>query len=181
MIHIKVRRLFDEPIIRTKFTVHSQRLFGEAKSIKPKELKNTKQKTSISYINRCKCPLFVLGQDVYIKHSDWFSPTLEPTQEDIDATHGNITPKYLLQKYFNRKGRNEKFIYPDSFGDAVLRQEAWIILKDIMLDIEEVHQLDLRHSICQQIVDYFDVDEWLHVDMESFFERAINYLYNNKS
>jgi hypothetical protein len=38
---------------------------------------------------------------------------------------------YYLEKYFNKQ-KNEKFIYPDTWGSIILRNEAWIKLKNYL-------------------------------------------------
>ena len=38
---------------------------------------------------------------------------------------------YYVKKYFN-KNRNEKFVYADTCGSIILRNEAWIMLKDTL-------------------------------------------------
>ena len=42
---------------------------------------------------------------------------------------------YYMNKYFSTK-RSEKFIYPDCWGSIILRNEAWILLKDILQMIQ---------------------------------------------
>lgn len=107
--------------------VVSYRLYGQPKLSKPKELKNTKQSFSVDFIPRkCKCQCYVKGDDLWIKHRDFFSSTHRPDPEDVG------TPlSYRARKYFNLdKSYIDKFIYPDSWGEIVLRNEAWIVFRN---------------------------------------------------
>lgn len=67
-----------------KFFLVSDRIYGEPKLKKPKELSNIKQSGTISFCrNKCKCPYFIKGNDIYIKHRDYFSKSFEPPMEDM--------------------------------------------------------------------------------------------------
>lgn len=66
------------------FSLVLDRIFGEPKLKKPKELNNIKQSGNISFCrNKCKCPYFIKGNDIYIKHQDYFSKSFEPPIEDM--------------------------------------------------------------------------------------------------
>lgn len=104
----------------------SYRQYGEPKLSKPKELKGVKQSFSSWYIpNKCKCPCFCSGNDLWIQHRDFFSFSWQPPQEDFGAPLS-----YNLDKYFDHC-KSEKFVYPDCWGDIVLRDEAWIVFKNV--------------------------------------------------
>lgn len=104
----------------------SYRQYGQPKLSKPKELKGIKQSFSGEYIpKKCNCPCFCVGDDLYIQHKDFFSRSFKPPDEDFDKPVA-----YLAKKYFDHK-KSEKFIYPDGWGSIILRDEAWIVFKNI--------------------------------------------------
>lgn len=108
--------------------IYSYRLYGEPKLVKPVELKGIKSSFIVDFIpNKCKCHCFVKDNDLWIKHRDFFSKSHRPALKDIG------TPlTYRLQKYFNcDKNYLDKFMYPDSWGSIVLRNEAWIVFHNI--------------------------------------------------
>ncbi|MCD3216897.1 hypothetical protein G8S55_06470 [Clostridium botulinum C] len=114
-----------------EFKEDSVRTYGQPKLIRPKELKGVKQAFSVDYIrNKCKCQVFVKDNDVWIKHKDYFSPSLQLPNEDIGMSLG-----YLCEKYVGKK-RSERFIYADSWGDIILRNEAWICIKNLVYRIK---------------------------------------------
>lgn len=89
----------------------SQRRWGEPKLKPPKELKGITKAGTIPFGEKCKCPVYITQTDIYIKHRDFFSPSIS-LQEAKDAG--------IIDK------RKPKFIYNDNFGSAVLRCEAWL-------------------------------------------------------
>lgn len=108
--------------------IYSYRLYGEPKLVKPVELKGIKSSFIVDFIpNKCKCHCFVKDNDLWIKHRDFFSKSHRPAPKDIG------TPlTYRLQRYFNcDKNYLDKFMYPDSWGSIVLRNEAWIVFHNI--------------------------------------------------
>lgn len=107
--------------------VVSYRFYGQPKLAKPAELKGIKQSFSVDWIpNKCSCPCFLNDNDIWIKHRDFFSQRHKPKYQDIG------TPlNYRLGKYFNMdKKYLDKFVYPDTWGDIVLRNEAWIVFRN---------------------------------------------------
>jgi len=111
--------------------IHYPRFYGQPKLKKPKELKGIKQTFSIDYIlKKCKCGVFVIGDDVWVRHKDYFSSSLKLPREDIGKPLGALANKYC------EKSKKEKFVYPDAWGDIVLKNEAWIRLKGLMIDIK---------------------------------------------
>ena len=119
---------------------------------KPKELKGIKQAFSVDWIDRkCRCSCYVLDNDIYIKHRDF----------------GSI-PLYGLTAEEKKMGKG-RFIFNDNWGCVVLRGEAWIILKDVIADINnEVFVVKIFQKLAEQITGEFGCCEW-----ERFFERII--------
>ena len=64
---------------------------------------------------------------------------------------------YYMNKYFNTK-RNEKFVYPDCWGSIILRNEAWILLKDIL----QMIQTENYTSTAQEILKLQKMDKYTH-------------------
>lgn len=152
-----------------KFSLVSDRIFGEPKLEKPKELNNIKQSGNISFCrNKCKCPYFIKGNDIYIKHRDYFSKSFEPPIEDI-GTPLNV----ILNKYFNKNKAN-KFVYSDCWGDVVLRNEAWIKLENIMLFVNDYIPSQLAYMVCQQQKEYHKFEDDLDMEWENFYERLFS-------
>ena len=93
----------------------SERRYGQPKLDKPKELKNIKQAFSYDLNRRCKCPVFMTDNDVYIKHRDWCSTTLYNGKE--------------VEEY---RKKHPKFMYNDCFAAIILRGEAWIKIPNVL-------------------------------------------------
>ena len=109
------------------FNVHTFRKYGEPKMKKPKELKIVDHKFSVDFIpGKCKCQCFVSGNDLWIKHRDFFSEEMKYEKEDFG------TPlEYRVNKYLEKE-KKSKFVYNDCWGSIVNRNEAWIVFKNIM-------------------------------------------------
>jgi hypothetical protein len=115
-----------------QYIVYSHRYYGEPKLSKPRELRNISSIGSAEFIpKKCNTPIYIKGNDIWIKHTDYFSSTWKPPiGERID-----MPLSYYLQKYFNTV-KDNKFIYPDCWGSIVLRNEAWLLLKDSLPLVE---------------------------------------------
>lgn len=144
-----------EPI--SSITIHSSRQYGQPKLKKPKKLKGIKQAFSVNGTERgCKCQCFILSNDIYIKHRDFNSIPLYGLTIEDEKKMGIV--------------RREKFAYQDNWGCVVLRGEAWIILKDVIIDINnDVFIVKMFQRLTEQITGEFGCCEW-----ERFFERVIN-------
>lgn len=106
--------------------VVSARVYGQPRLEKPSELKGVPQSFSVALNPKCACPCFVHGDDLWIKCRDFFSPSWRPPANDI----GKPT-SYYLRKYFGVT-KPEKFVYPDTWGEIVLRSEAWIRIHNLI-------------------------------------------------
>lgn len=107
----------------------SYRIYGQPKLQKPSELKGVKQAFSVDFIpKKCQCQCFVKGNDLWIKHRDFFSPIHKPS----DPKDYGTPLTYRLEKYFNTdKSYLDKFMYSDCWGGIVLRNEAWIVFRNV--------------------------------------------------
>jgi len=111
-------------------------------------LKNIKQSFSIDWIHKkCKCSCFIHNDDLYIQHRDFNS----------------------IEIYNNDYEYRKKFIYNDTFGCVVLRGEAWILMKDLLLDIKnDVFEVTLFQHLAYKITNEIGNCQW-----ERFFEKII--------
>lgn len=109
-----------------EYTIVSRRFWGEPKLDKLKELKGIKSIGGVDFIPKHSKPqLFIKGNDLYIKHNDYFSYYWQPPKgERID-----MPLSYYANKYFSKK-TTEKFCYSDCWGSIVLRNEAWLCIKN---------------------------------------------------
>ena len=93
----------------------AERRYGQPKLPKLKELKGIKQAFSYKYNAHCSCPVYVVGDDIYIKHRDWCSKVLYNGKE--------------VEEY---RKKHPKFVYNDCFAAIILRGEAWIKLCSVL-------------------------------------------------
>ncbi len=155
-VYVMLIHIWPKPETISKVIIHSSRQYGQPRLKKPKELHGIKRAFSVDWIyKKCRCQCFVLDNDIYIKHRDFDSIPLY-TLTDEDETRLGIK-------------RKEKFIYKDNWGCVVLRGEAWIILKDVIIDIRnDVFPVRIVQSLAEQITGEIGCHEW-----ERFFERAL--------
>lgn len=153
------------------FSIHSARVYGQPKLTKPKELKGVKQILSVDYIPRkCRCPVFIKDDDVWVKHNDYFSQVMRTATDDIG------TPMVYRAKKYLRQERKKKFIYDDNWASIVLRNEAWLRIENLHKQIKEgKFQLDIVRDIREQQekAHGFDECELCCTDMERFWERLV--------
>lgn len=135
---------FGEPLTYERV---SYRQYGQPKLNKPKQLKGIKQNFSGEYIaKKCNCPCFCVGDDLWIQHKDFFSGAFEPPDEDFDKP-----TSYLLNKYFNQY-KSKKFVYDDCWGSIILRDEAWIVFKNIKSVAERNNSNQLARLMVDEII-----------------------------
>lgn len=154
---MKIKKLLDKPIPQCRIIFHSKRKYGEPLLSKPKQLKGIKQSFSVEWIaKKCTCPCYICGNDLYVKHRDFESLEIHNHSHEF----------------------RRRFVYNDSFGAVVLRGEAWIVLKDFVLDIENnVFIIHIFQNLAEQIVG--DNSAAVLCEWERFFERVIKE-YKNK-
>lgn len=154
---------------KLEFNIYSFRKHGQSKLDKPKELKGIKQSLSIDYIpKKCRCQIFIKDDDVWVKHGDYFSPSMQV--EEIGAPLD-----YLVNKYTSRT-KGKKFIYGDAWGSIVERQEAWICIYNMLSEIRSgSFELDIINEICRQQERYhgFKDLELCCTDMERFWGKVV--------
>lgn len=156
--------------------VVSYRFYGQSKLAKPAELKGVKQSFSADYIpKKCSCPCFVAGNDLWIKHRDFFSAQHIPS--DIKDNGTPLT--YRAKKYFDMDlDGKEKFIYNDCWGGIVLRNEAWIVFRNIKQALirnenylsQTLVEMFSKTDFCKKhSIDYLDL---INSDWQRFFEET---------
>lgn len=154
----------------------AKRLYGQPKLDKPKELKGVKQAFSVDYIpKRARCQIYIVDNDIWIKHVDWFSSSMTLPEDEIGAPLEYVANKYL------DKQRGKKFTYGDAWGSIVLRNEAWIHIQGLLYRLKlGEFQLDLVNDILRQIerIERFDHYELVSTDMERFIENVVMELKN---
>lgn len=160
------------------YEVYSFRKYGQPKLKKPKELKGINQSFSVDFIhNKCKCQCFVKNNDLYIKHKDFFSETMKEGKELFGTSL-----EYRIKKLGSSKVIN-KFIYPDRWGSIVLRNEAWIIIKNIKnnISIKSEYELyeELKNEFCKHhkmdIKDLYESTHW-NLFLENIIKKYNNYI-----
>ena len=163
---------------RMKYVEYSFRSYGEPKLTRPKELKGVKSIGSAEFIaKKCNTQVFVEGNNVWIKHTDYFSPIWKlPVGERID-----MPLSYYLKKYFG-KNKSEKFIYPDSWGSIVLRNDAWIKLDNLvpMCRYKEMNHTQIAREILrQQKFVVGDMSDEVCLEWERYWERVVKLVREN--
>lgn len=146
-----------------EYQVISFRKWGEPKLIKPTILKGIKG-FSIDWIpKKCTCQYFIKDNDIYIKHRDYFSPSY-CRPEDIG------TPlSYRIKKYNIKSGYKDNFIYPDSWGDIILRQEAWLQIKNVIPLLNIFNYNQVSKMIVDKMEQYLKFS--LDLEWERFYEK----------
>lgn len=114
---------------------------------KPKELASIQKFASVSFNHRCKCQLFMDGSDLYIKHSDYFSPEYcEP--EDYG------TPLSYRAKKYGLPTPKEKFIYKDNWAAIVLRRRAWIKISNFCFLVCHLNNVQVSAVVWSMLCQY---------------------------
>ena len=136
-----------KPQSQSTIEIYSKRRYGEPKLPKPKELKGIKQSFTVDWIpKKCRCAGYVLDNDIYIKHRDFGSIALYGQEHEF----------------------RKRFIYKDEYGCVVLRGEAWLVIKNIKQDIDNVFLPRIWVSLAEQITGELGNCAW-----ERFFEAVI--------
>ena len=132
---------------KMKYVEYSFRVYRLSKLSRPKELKGIKSIGSAEFIPKhCNTQIFIKDNDVWIKHTDYFSRLWRPPAgERID-----MPLSYYLKKYFN-KTKTEKFIYADNWAGIVLRNEAWLKIENLipMCKYKEMNHLQVAREILE--------------------------------
>ncbi len=156
------------------FQIYSMRFYGQPKLSKPKELRGIKQAFSVDYVpGKCKCQVFVKGNDVWVKHRDYFSNPMPILAEDLGTPLSYRAEKYLGKKIF------EKFAYADTWGSIILRNEAWLVIKNLYKQVRgRRFSLDILKDIRERQEQYheFEFGDLMCTDMERMWEKVVNEL-----
>ena len=164
-----------------EFNIISYRKYGQPKLVKPKELSKIKQIGSVDYIPKhCSCQVFIKDNDVYVKHRDYFSEMFIPPDDNDLGKPLNHT----MQKYFpDMNTKKDRFIYTDDWGGVVLRDEAWIKLRNLVHIIKrkDYFEPNIRNKIVglQEQYHHMRCGELLVSDMERMWERLLKLVKEN--
>ena len=135
---------------------------------KPKELCGIRKFTSVSF-GKCKCQLFLKGDDLYINHHDYFSQSWRPPADDI----GKPTT-YYLKKYFGIT-KSEKFCYADCWGDIVLQNKAWLQITNFVPIVKILNAPQIAQVVWPLIREYHRWPSYeRNMDWERFLEDVAN-------
>lgn len=130
--------------------VHSVRRYGQPRLKKPSELSGMRMSFPVTFC-KAKCQCFIKDNDIWIKHRDYFSESWSPPEGDFGKSQD-----HYLDKYFNKQ-RNQKFIYSDSWGSIVLRNEAWIVVKNIIPAKKYMGKYVMMNELLQAYKDYYNL------------------------
>lgn len=150
------KRVFEDVVIDIEFDIPYIRYYGEPKLTKPKELKGIKEIFSVDYIpKKCKCKVYVVGDDLWIHHRDFFSRTI----------------------YDHSVAFRKKFVYNDTFGAVVLRNEAYLKVTGFCRYIDE--RCRLVHEVMRLFEQKMEMKEYELEDTNDsrMFEDIVNKLY----
>ena len=160
---------------RMKYIEYSFRSYGQPKLDKPKELKGVKTIGSVDFIAKhCKPQIFIKDNDIWIKHTDYFSPEWRPpVGERID-----MPMNYYLKKYFG-KMKSEKFIYSDCWGSIILRTEAWIKLENLipLCKYREINYNQIASDVLrQQKCNVKGMSDEVCLEWERYWQNVVKYV-----
>lgn len=145
-------QVFDRPLPKSTFEVISFRKYNEKKLQKPSILKGISKFTTIPYIKgKCSFQVFRKDSDIYVKFTDYFSPSM--------VTDNGMPLEAKVKKYLGKE-RNTKFVYGDSWGAVVLRQEAWAVFKNLTIDIRDCSMLVIYRHLNDLIEKYHGFTEY---------------------
>ena len=163
-------------IPKISIDILSKRFYGEPKLSKPEELKNIKQEFSVNFIpNKCKFQCFKKDNDLYVLCKDYFSQTFKPKVEDLGMPLQDI-----CKKYFKKEKKTKNFIYQDSWGAIVLRNECWFKINNIYLALKIKNPLEIKNILIKQWCYMHKIKE-TEIDFcwENLFEEIINKIKKN--
>ena len=164
----KVYELINIPSL--EYIVYSHRYYGQPKLSKPKELKNINSIGSATFISKkCSPQIYIKDNDIYIKHTDYFSSLWRPPKGEI----GN-EQSYYLNKYFNINS-SKKFIYGDNFASIVLRNEAWILLKN---SVQIIKSTDNYLIFVKLVISQQKLDKYSYLNTEDMLTQWENFYMN---
>lgn len=117
--------------------------YGGKTISKPAELKGVQKFDSVAYERMCKCSLFLNGQDLYIRHGDYFSPELL-----MDVNEG-----------YRRKNKSKNLPYNDKWSSVVLKRTAWIRITNFVPLIHILNWRETAETVCSMMRKYHQLDE----------------------
>lgn len=109
--------------------IHSMRIYGEPKLPKPKELKGISQTDSLRYIKTRVYVFNTVDGRIWLRFRDFFSRSM-PVPNHLKGAPLSV----LISELMEEKRHVKSFVYADTWGDIVLRQEAWLVVRGHFTD-----------------------------------------------
>lgn len=143
-------------------TLIKQPIYSTIGKDKPSELRGIKPIGKVMFVKSI-CQLFIKDECLYIRHSDYFSPTYcKP--EDIG------TPLSYRCKKYGIKPRAKKFIYDDNWGSIVLRNIEWIKIQNFLPLLWVYNDVAVSKEVTSLMLKYHCIEDVSAPEWERFFE-----------
>ena len=147
---------------------------------KPAELKGIKSLGNVKR-DRAGNQIYIKGNDLYIYTNDYFSPSFcEPGDEGMPLS---CRAKKYSEKYGNKSLKvAEKFIYPDTWGEIVLRNKAWLKITNFLSFFRQgLDDSQISWKCCRMVNRYHHRNEYDGVDVywENMFEQICKLVRQN--
>lgn len=154
---------------------YSMRYYGQPKLTKPKELKGINRAFSVNFLKNCSCQCFIKDNDIWIKHSDYFSSSLK------DSNTFGTPLEYRIKYYGLSSKKRSGFVYNDCWGDIVLRNEAWLVIRNIIPLAKRYNENELYENVISEFcklehLNKYDLDETWEFSFENVVKNLKNYI-----
>lgn len=142
--------------------------FKGGKLTRPKELKGLKQIGSVQY-RKLKCPIFVVDNDIYINHHEYFCPVWIPPDPEY-----RFAPLNVQAEHYFGKSKSKKFIYDDCWGSIVLQNVAWLKFQNYVPLFKYMKFNDIALMMRNQVFEShgFDTTKGAYQEWLSFAEKV---------
>lgn len=146
------------------------------KLTRPKELKGIKQIGSVTFC-KTKCSVYIVGDDIYMQHNDYFSPIWTPPDPEY-----RFAPLSVVVNHYFGGHKGKKFIYDDCWSSIVMRIIAWLKFQDYMPLFEYMKPNDVALLMRNQVFARhgFDTKKGAYQDWLIFLERVCNLINDNR-
>lgn len=143
---------------------------------RPKELKGLKQVGSITF-EKNKCQVYIVGNDVYIQHNDYFSPIWTPPDPEY-----RFAPLSVVANHYFGGKKGKKFIYDDCWGSVVIQIIAWLKFQDYVQLFDYMKPNDVALLMRNQIFarQGFDTKRGSYQDWLIFLEQVCKLIDENR-
>lgn len=148
------------------------------KLTRPKELKGIKQIGSVTFCKN-KCSVYIVGNDIYMQHNDYFSPIWTPPDPEY-----RFAPLSVVVNHYFGGHKGKKFIYDDNWSSVVMQIIAWLKFQDYMPLFEYMKPSDVALLMRNQVFARhgFNTQKGGHQDWLMFLEQVCDLInYNRKN